>query len=209
MSDSILQQIQQRLDADAIAEIASKVGVQPAQAQTAVDAALPTLMAALAGNASTESGASSLASALQQHANNPALGNVVEMLSQGMQGGAGQAILGHVLGDRQADVQATVGAAAGIQPQQVGQIFSMLAPVIMGVLGQKGQESGGLNVGSLMQMMQQEGSAAEASGGGALMGMLGGLLSGQGGGASSGGGGLKGALAQQGLKALSGFLKKK
>lgn len=209
MSDSILQQIQQRLDADAIAQIASTVGVEPAAAQSAVDAALPTLMAALAGNASTESGASSLASALQQHAGNPAVGDVVQMLSRGANGGVGQAILGHVLGDRQAEVQATAGAAAGIQPQQMGQIFSMLAPVIMGVLGQKGQASGGLNVGNLMQMMQQEGSAAEASGGGALMGMLGGLLGGPSADAPSGGGGLKGALAQQGLKALSGFLKKK
>lgn len=207
MSQSILEQLQSRLDPAAIQQIASTVGVPPEQAQSAVNVALPTLVSALAGNASTESGASSLASALSKHADNPAMGNIVGMLSQASSSQAGQAILGHVLGGRQEEVQTQVSGVTGLQPNQIGQIFSMLAPIVMNVVGQQGKAQGGLDLGNVMQMMQKEGANAQQAGGANLGGMLGSLLSGGNEGGDSGG--LKGALAQQGMKALGGFLGRK
>lgn len=204
MSQSLLEQLQQRLDPAAIQQIAASVGVSSEQAQSAVNLAVPTLVSALAGNASNETGASSLAKALQDHGDNPGLSNIVGMLGQASNQGMGQAILGHVLGGKQQAAQEKVGEAAGIQPQQVGQIFAMLAPIVMGVLGQQSKQQGGLNIGSLMQMMQQEGSAAQQSAGGSIGDLLGGLMGG--GGNQAQGGGIKGAIAQQGLKALGGFL---
>lgn len=206
MSQSLLEQLQQRLDPAAIQQIAASVGVSSEQAQSAVNLAVPTLVSALAGNASNETGASSLAKALQDHGDNPGLSNIVGMLGQASNQGMGQAILGHVLGGKQQAAQEKVGEAAGIQPQQVGQIFAMLAPIVMGVLGQQSKQQGGLNIGSLMQMMQQEGSAAQQSAGGSIGDLLGGLM---GGGNQAQGGGIKGAIAQQGLKALGGFLNRK
>lgn len=207
MSQSLLEQLQQRLDPAAIQQIAASVGVSSEQAQSAVNLAVPTLVSALAGNASNETGASSLAKALQDHGDNPGLSNIVGMLGQASNQGMGQAILGHVLGGKQQAAQEKVGEAAGIQPQQVGQIFAMLAPIVMGVLGQQSKQQGGLNIGSLMQMMQQEGSVAQQSAGGSIGDLLGGLMGG--GGNQAQGGGIKGAIAQQGLKALGGFLNRK
>lgn len=206
MSQSLLEQLQQRLDPAAIQQIAASVGVSSEQAQSAVNLAVPTLVSALAGNASNETGASSLAKALQDHGDNPGLSNIVGMLGQASNQGMGQAILGHVLGGKQQAAQEKVGEAAGIQPQQVGQIFAMLAPIVMGVLGQQSKQQGGLNIGSLMQMMQQEGSVAQQSAGGSIGDLLGGLM---GGGNQAQGGGIKGAIAQQGLKALGSFLNRK
>lgn len=205
MSQSLLEQLQSRLDPAAIQQIATAVGIPSDKAQAAVNLAVPTLVTALAGNASSESGASSLASALQQHSENPGLSNIVGMLGQASNSGVGQAILGHVLGGKQAEAQEQLSAAAGLQPQQMGQIFAMLAPIVMGVLGQQTKSGGGgLNIGSLMQMMQKEGAAAQKSGAGDAVGsLLGGLLGGAGG---KQGGGVQGALAQQGLKALGGLL---
>lgn len=203
MSANLMQEIQSKLSPAVISQIASAVGASPEQAQSAVGLALPTLIAALAGNASTTDGAASLSSALKSHAGADTSGfaSIAGMLGQAASSGAGQSILKHVLGGQQSAAQEKVGEATGLGAAQIGQIFAMLAPLVMAQLGQK-QKEDGLDIGSLARMLQTEGAQAQQSGGG-LGGLLGGLL---GGGAGGAGGGLKAELAQQGLKALGGFL---
>lgn len=199
MSASLIEEIQSKLTPDAIAQIASAVGATPEQAQNAVGLALPTLISALAGNASNPEGAASLSNALQSHTETAGLSNLAGMLGQAANSGAGQAILKHVLGGQQSAAQQKVGEATGLGAGQIGQIFAMLAPIVMAQLGQK-QKQGGLDIGALAKMLQSEGAQAQQSGGG-LGGLLGGLLGGGG-----NGGGMQAELAQQGLKALGGFL---
>jgi hypothetical protein len=52
----------------------------------------------------------------------------------------GEAILGHVLGDRQSGLVNSVSKATGLPPDQVAQIFAVLAPIVMGALGQMQRE---------------------------------------------------------------------
>src|SRR5207253_11398055 len=57
-------------------------------------------------------------------------------------GGAGDAILGHILGSRCTPVEAGLGRATGLDAQQIGQLLMMLAPLVMGVLGRMKREQG-------------------------------------------------------------------
>lgn len=87
----------------------------------------------------------------------------------GLLGGAlGGKLLGHILGGRQPQVEQTVSQNSGLDPQQVGRLLMVLAPIVMGVLARKKQQEG-LNPGQLGTVLQQ--GQQQAAGG--LGGMLG------------------------------------
>lgn len=135
--------------------IASSLGISNSIVNTAIAAALPTILAALAGKASTPTGATALASALGQQDSN-LLGNFANML-----GGSGQSAL--VNGGTQAlsgllggsSTNALTGALAkftGASAQQSGSLIGMLAPVVLGSLAQT-QKTGGLDAGGLAKLL--------------------------------------------------------
>lgn len=204
----MIEALMAQLSGDKMTQIASQLGVSPAQAQSAVGAALPTLVAALAGNASSPAGASALSNALQrdhQGANvNGLLGSIGSLATSG----AGAAILGHVLGNRQASAQQQIGQATGMDAKQIATILGILAPIVMAYLGNR-QKNEGLDAGGLQQALAQEQQAAQQKVGGdnVLGSLLGSLLGG--GGAAPAQGDMKQELLGQGLKALGGFLNRK
>lgn len=208
MSQSIIDALKSQLSGDTISQIASQVGVSPQQAQSAVGVALPTLVAALAGNASSQDGASSLASALQRDHQNTNVNGLLGSIGQLATSGAGAAILGHVLGGKQQNAQTEIGQKTGLNPQQIATILGILAPIVMAYLGNK-QKQEGLDAGGIQKVLDQEKRVAEQEVGGAgLGGLLGSLLGGAGGGQGQQGD-LKQELIGQGLKALGGFLNRK
>ncbi|HET7456767.1 MAG TPA: DUF937 domain-containing protein [Gemmatimonadaceae bacterium] len=79
----------------------------------------------------------------------------------------GGKLLGHILGGRRPDVEQTVARNSGLDPQQVGQLLMVLAPIVMGVLARKKQQDG-LNPGQLGTVLQQG-----TGGAGGLGGLLG------------------------------------
>lgn len=206
MSQSIIEALKAQLSGDTISQIASQVGVSPQQAQSAVGVALPTLVAALAGNASDSSGASALAGALSRDHQNTNVSGLLGSIGTLASSGAGAAILGHVLGGKQSAAQQEIGQKTGMNPQQIAGILAILAPIVMGYLGNR-QKQEGLDAGGLQQMLSQEKQVAEKEIAGAgLGGLLGSLLGGAGGGGQKD---MKQELLGQGLKALGGFLNRK
>lgn len=152
---------------EAVDQISSQVGAEPSMVNTAIQYALPAILGGLANNAATPQGAQSLDSALtQDHGGGGILGNLGGLGSlifdQGTptpkQADAG-GILGHILGGSQGQVAQDVSQKSGLQMGQVAQILMMLAPIVMGYLGQQKQQ----------QNVQADG----------LGGLLGGLLGGQ------------------------------
>ena len=135
--------------------IASSLGISNAMVSTAIGAILPAILAGLAGKASTSTGASALAAAVDQQ--DPGLlGSLTNML-----GGAGQSavinngtsVLSSLLGGSATNALAgAVGKFAGVNPQQSSSLIGMLAPVIMGHLGQA-QKAGGLDAGGLAKLL--------------------------------------------------------
>jgi hypothetical protein len=175
---SMLDMLQQRLGGEAVQQIGKRLGTDPSTTQTAIAAALPMLVGALAHNAKDPNQAGALATALQKDHDGSILDNVTGYLGGQQPGGAaadGAGILGHVLGGRQEVVQNGLGQVAGIDSGKAGMLLSMLAPLVMGALGKSARERG-LDPGGLAGMLGGEQQAAAKAAPGGLMGMLGKFL---------------------------------
>ena len=165
---SLLDMLQQRLGGEAVNQISNKLGTDPASTRTAIAAALPMLVGALARNARDPGKAGALANALGRH-DGSVLDDVAGYLGRG-DTGDGDGILGHVLGGKKETVQTGLGQAAGLDPAKAGTLLAMLAPLVMGALG-KAQREKGLDTGGLAGMLGSEQQrAADAAPG--VMGML-------------------------------------
>jgi hypothetical protein len=162
-----------QLDASQIEAIASQLGVDPAQAESAIQQAMPLLLGGLARNASTPDGAGALHSALGDHA-----GNDIGSLLGGMLGGGGNsgldggmAILGHIFGARQDQASQGLGQASGLGSANAGQLLAILAPVVMSVLGRMSQRQG-MSASGLGGVLGQEQQRMAQGGAGGLLGAV-------------------------------------
>jgi hypothetical protein len=125
-------------------QISQRIGADEAQTRAAVDAAVPALLAALSQDAERGSG---LQSAIERDHD----GAIIDQLSEYLGGTAalsprttnGSGILEHTLGDRQPDVQQALSAKSGLDMATIGRLLTLLAPIVMGMLGKRGQASGG------------------------------------------------------------------
>jgi hypothetical protein len=162
------------LDSAHIQAIAQQLGVDPAQAEAAIQQAMPLLIGGLAKNASTTQGADVLHSVLGDHAGNNVAGILGSVLGgSGSTGGmaGGMAILGHIFGARQDQAAQGLGQASGIGSQNAGQLLAILAPVVMGVLGNMSQRQGMTPTG-LGGALGQEAQRIGQSGAGGLLGAV-------------------------------------
>ncbi|WP_223034344.1 DUF937 domain-containing protein [Hanstruepera marina] len=105
--------------------------------------ALPVLMAAMKRNASTPQGAEGLMGALNSKHDGSILDNLDGLFGGGVDSSVlddGSKILGHVLGNKQANVQNAIGAKAGVDSNSVAQILKIAAPLLLGMLGKQTRE---------------------------------------------------------------------
>ena len=166
MSDlSVIETLRQHLDPQTVQQMSSAIGADPAATAGAVSMALPALVGALSKNASTPQGAAALDQALDAH-DGSIFGNLGGLLTGG--GGIGGAILGHILGSRRGTVEDGVAKSSGLSPQQVAQLLTMLAPLVMGVLGKMKRQ--GVDQSQLPDVLARDKSHVDAIPG--LGGML-------------------------------------
>jgi hypothetical protein len=129
--------------------ISQQLGIDANQAQSAVSLALPTILSALNNNASTETGAASLANAIANDHNGNGLSDLAG-LAQSALGGEGASILKHILGGSEQNVAAAVSQNAGIGNGQASQVLQILAPIVLNALGnQSQQQGGGINISTI------------------------------------------------------------
>lgn len=136
-SPSVLDALEAQLGPETIHAMSSQLGTDTAATANAISMALPILLGGLSKNAANAEGSAALDTALEAH-DGGVLGNLGSLLG----GGAGAAILGHILGSRRGAVQEGVGRASGLSAQQIGQLLTLLAPLVMGVLGKMKQQQG-------------------------------------------------------------------
>lgn len=186
---SELQDILRQIPVD---QIAGLLGTDRQTAQTAVEAAVPTLLAGMQNNAQASDGAASLESALGQHQDGLLEGGVD--VSQ-VDTADGEKIVSHVFGGQQDQVASQLAGTSqfgGVGGDLIKKLLPILAPIVMSylankVLGGRGQSSeaggaggaGGLDLGGILGGILGGGAAAGGSGGmGGLGDLLGGLLGG-------------------------------
>ncbi|MEP7074226.1 MAG: DUF937 domain-containing protein [Acidobacteriota bacterium] len=170
----------------AVSQISQQVGTEPSAVSSVVQAALPAILGGLANNASTPDGAQSLNNALEQHHNGGILDNLGGLGSMifGEQQSApppqadGGGILGHIFGSNQGQVAQQVSNQTGVGAGQVAQILLMLAPIVMGYLGQQKQQQGvgAEGIGGLIGGLLGGGQSQQASAGGVLGGLASSML---------------------------------
>jgi len=157
MAINLVSLIMQVVTPDMIGRIASALGVDRNDTRTAIGAAVPGLLAALSGVAAQPGGAQKLVDAARQQTGT--LGSFANMI-----GGAGQSslidkgsqILSSLLGGRdQAALAGAVGKYAGLGQNASGSLLGMLAPVVMGTIGQQ-QGSRSLDGGSIASLLSSQ-----------------------------------------------------
>jgi hypothetical protein len=196
---SLLDQLTQQLDGDAIRQISQQVGADEGAVSKAVSGGLPLLVSALARNSSDQGGASALLGALDRDHDGSVLDDVMGFLGGGGASSAGAPILKHVLGgNRQAGAETAIGKMSGLDGQKVSQILAMLAPMVLGALGRQRRQQG-LDAGGLADLLGSEHRRAEKKAPEA-MGLVGQLLD------SDGDGQVADDLARLGTGLLGKFL---
>lgn len=158
--DDLMQSIAAQLAGAPMAQLSTQLGTDSRATQKAVQAALPLLLGGLAKNSASSGGAEALAGALDRDHD----GSILEDLGGFLGGGAGSdgaAILGHVLGNREAAVEAGIGKATGLQTSQTAQLLQMLAPIVLGYLGRQKRQQG-MSAGMLGDLLGAQSTRAQA-----------------------------------------------
>ena len=158
---SLINLLVDQLDDQAIQQISAQLGADNQTTQQAISTALPLLVGALGRNTENPQGAESLLSALQNDHDGSILNNVAGAVSSQAVQQDGNAILSHILGARQDAVTHGVSQASGLDAGSTGQLLSMLAPIIMGQLGQTQQQQG-LDASALAGLLGTEREQADS-----------------------------------------------
>ncbi|HRV92860.1 MAG TPA: DUF937 domain-containing protein [Anaerolineae bacterium] len=153
--DSLLNTLAGQIDDRTIQQLSSQIGADPNTTQQAVSAALPMLLGALERNTTSSQGAEALTNAVQRDHNGSILNNLSSALADPATLQDGSAILGHVLGANQSNVQSGISSFSGLDQNSTGQLLALLAPVVLGALGQM-QQQHNLDANGVAGVLQNE-----------------------------------------------------
>lgn len=139
--------------------IGTQIGADEEQTRTAMQTAVPALLAALSQEARPGTG-------LQEALERDHDGSILDQLDDYLGGSAqlsprttnGAGILEHTLGARQQDLERSLSAKSGLDIGSIGKLLITLAPILMGMLGKRGRSSsgGGIDIGSLGGLLGRE-----------------------------------------------------
>jgi hypothetical protein len=138
----LMDLITQAMGGDTTRKIGGQLGLDENTTQSAIGAAVPLLLAALAKNSAQPEGAEALHGALSRDHDGSVLDNLSGLLGGDAQAGPGAGILRHVLGDREPVAQQALSKTTGLDTGQAGKLLLMLAPVVLGALGRQQRQSG-------------------------------------------------------------------
>lgn len=185
---NLMNEVSRHLSDDVIGQLARQIGaIDGNQVKKAVSGISELLLDAISRNANNEQTGGGLFGAIQKDHDGGILGDLMGVLqgqkqvnNQSTMNGTG--IVNHLLGNKQIEAAQIIGKYSGLDIFKSGVLMQLVAPVIMGVVGQK-QKSNGLDLGGLAQvLLGGAGGGRKAmprqggSGGGLAGGLLGKLL---------------------------------
>lgn len=152
-----------------IENVTKRLGVDNQKVRMAIAVGVPLLITALSRNAKKEDGANGIMGAINKKHDGGILDNLSDFFGgkDSEEDEEGVKILGHVLGQDRDRVTDQISKKSGLNPQKVVGILSMLAPVVMGLVGKnaKKNESNELSglIGGLLGGVQEKGGSAGLS----------------------------------------------
>jgi hypothetical protein len=176
---SLVDLVQQHLGPAELQQISQQLGVDQPTAQRAVDAAVPGLVAGMAGQAQEQGGAGAIEGLLGSHGN--ILGNLGGLLGAGAPADGG-GILGDILGRHSDTVGQDVSRSTGLDGAKTRQLLMILAPIVLGALAHRRKQAASASPGAspaqpdLGSVLEQEAQHAQTKSPG-VGGLLGKILS--------------------------------
>lgn len=158
MSTNLVSDITQNLNANLVSRVASAFGIDGAQVESAMSGGIPALLATLTSLASTPKGAATLSAAVAQQ--QPGLlSSLTSMIGDAGQRSiidAGRNTLTNLIGaSTLSSVAGAIGKYAGINEGVSKSIVALLAPIVLGGLGQQ-QRAGGLDASGLANLLTSQ-----------------------------------------------------
>src|SRR5215831_7048980 len=158
MAINLFSLVMQFLTPDMIGRIATALGVDRNIAQAAVSAVVPALLAGFSKTATQPGGAQKLVDAARQQTGT--LGNFANMLGTGGQSSLienGSQMLSALLGGQgQNSLAQAVAKFAGLNQGSVNSLLGMLAPVVMGTIGQQRQQGRALDASGITNLLSSQ-----------------------------------------------------
>jgi OmpA-OmpF porin, OOP family len=167
MSIDLLGLVKDQLTSAAVGKISDFLGESSENTQSAVSAAVPTLLGSLMEKASSTDGAGSLLGMLKDGGHDGGiLSNLGGLLGSGdgisglLSGGSG--IISSLLGNKVGGIVDLIASVSGIKKSSSSSLLSLAAPILMGVLG-KQVSSQGLGVSGLASMLMGQKDAVKSA----------------------------------------------
>ncbi len=181
---NLINEVTRHLSDDLIVQLTRQIGASdPNAVKKAGFGIAELLLNAMSRSTSTPGGGEGLFGALKRDHDGGILGDLMGVLTGKAQVNNpktmnGEGIVRHLLGAKQLEAAQVIGQHSGLDIFKSGVLMQLLAPIVMGVIGQK-QKSSGLDLGGLAQILlggggQSRGTASQ--GGGQLGGIFGKLL---------------------------------
>ena len=159
--NAITQMIAQQLGGSAAHTIAQRFGISESTANTAIQMAVPLILAGLARNASQPQEAQNLYQAVSNDHDGSIFDNLTGYLGN-PQSANGAGILGHVFGSQKPAIENNLAQATGMDQSSAGGLLETLAPLVMGSLGQA-QQQNGLDASGLSSLLNSQQDQAHAN----------------------------------------------
>lgn len=181
---NLMNEASRHLTDDVIIQLSRQLGAQDAnKVKKASQMISEILLNAISRDASSQQRGGGLMGAIEKDHDGGILGDLLGVLggkkkvnNASTMNGVG--IINHLLGKRQLEAAQVISQNSGLDIFKSGVLMQLIAPVIMGVVGQK-QKSSGLDLGGLASILLgggQKQSAQPSSNSGGLGGMFGKLL---------------------------------
>lgn len=152
--EELIKLMSQMKDKDVLNKISQRAGTDQGTTMDVMSKAMPALMKALGENTQDTSKASSLETALDHHGEdnisdlNGFLGDINSQDAQKM--------LGHILSGKKDQVQQQVSMDTKANANQVGDIMSLLAPMLIGMLANQ-KKKGNIGIQDIGRLGQRSG----------------------------------------------------
>lgn len=139
------------LQPETLSKLSSNFGLQPQQTTEAIQLVIPSLLEALSNNVQQPQGAAALQQALQKDHDGSILDQLPELINNPALG-SGSGILKHVLGGNSSPLAQDISQKTGINADAIMSIMTIVAPIILGKLGQQQRQSNG-NENALIEIL--------------------------------------------------------
>jgi hypothetical protein len=158
MATNLVSLVMQFLTPDMVTRIASALGLDRNTAQSAIAAAVPSLLAGFSNVAAQPGGPQKLLVAAKQQAT--ALDGFAATLGAGSQSSfieGGSQMLSSLLGGRDQNALAgTISSFAGVSQGTTGSLLGMLAPVVMGMIAKQQGTTTALDPGRIASLLASQ-----------------------------------------------------